>query len=338
MAAVYFKNFLLRRWAQLEDRESLRDVLVPMALSATPLARKQLCAAVEELADLERWPSLLPQLVSASSRDTALASLELAHAALRQLRSESGHVEMSRQARCCAELLGPMHLELWRHACDRLVAADPDSGELLRAAAQVLHDLTRPTMPEHVAQHLEIYMQGLFLALQRLSGDVLQELCQLLAMWLSRYAEVLEAQVGRCVEAVGALLQRDGQDGVAVSAMAVLSAAACQEWHAGPFKDPAVLGAVCEHVVLPNLKLRPMDLELFHNDLQDRPTDRSGGKGLSPGVHRPGRGGQRHPDTALGRDRPPPLPAPKARQRDLCASDRLRMDTNAFVYYTCLYV
>ena len=140
------------------------------------------------------------------------------------------------------------------------------------------------------------------------------------------------------MEAVGALLQRDGQDGVAVSAMAVLSAAACQEWHAGPFKEPAVLGAICEHVVLPNLKLRPMDLELFHNDLQDRPTDRSGGKGLSPGVHRPGRGGQRHPDTALGRDRPPPLPAPKARQRDLCASDRLRMDTNAFVYYTCLYV
>ena len=56
----------------MEERESLRDLLVPMALSATRAARKQLCALIEELADLERWPSLLPQLVSASGRENGL--------------------------------------------------------------------------------------------------------------------------------------------------------------------------------------------------------------------------------------------------------------------------
>ena len=45
--------------------------------------------------------------------------MELAHAALRHLRSDGRHVELTRQARHCAEVLGPLHLELWRLACDR---------------------------------------------------------------------------------------------------------------------------------------------------------------------------------------------------------------------------
>ena len=185
--------------------------------------------------------------------------MELAHAALRPLRE--GH-ETSRQARCCGELLGAMHLELWRHGCELLDA------ELLLAATQVLHDLTRCTLPEPVAQQLSVYLQGLCLALRLCHEELLREVCQLLAMWLGRYSEHLEAHVQGVVEATGQLLQRDTEDASAVAAMATLAAAACQEWRQGPFKDPKLLEALCEHVVLPNLKLRPKDLELFHHDLQ----------------------------------------------------------------------
>ncbi len=86
-AAIYLKNFLQRRWQSLEDRESLRDALVPATLNADRLVRKQLCAAVEDLQgethphwptstdwkqelalqDPEHWPALLPQLVSATA-------------------------------------------------------------------------------------------------------------------------------------------------------------------------------------------------------------------------------------------------------------------------------
>jgi len=46
-AAIYLKNFLQRRWQSLEERETLRDALVPVALNSDRLVRKQLCAAVE---------------------------------------------------------------------------------------------------------------------------------------------------------------------------------------------------------------------------------------------------------------------------------------------------
>ncbi|CAK9114574.1 Exportin-2 (Exp2) (Cellular apoptosis susceptibility protein) (Chromosome segregation 1-like protein) (Importin-alpha re-exporter) [Durusdinium trenchii] len=283
-AAIYLKNFLQRRWQSLEDREMLRDSLVPVALAAEKPVRKQLCAAVEELAlqDLDRWPQLLPQLVSAhsASRSNAQGALELAHAALRQLRAEGRHVEMSRQARCFAEVLGPMHLELWRLACDRVVSDIPDreSIELLLAATQVLFDLSRLVMVDQVQENLQTYMQGILALLQRLapnaaSSELLQELCGLLAMWLSRYGEVLEAFVGRSVEAVWSLLikldESTEHDALVISAIAVLSSVSCQEWQASPFKDPTVLAAICERVVLPNLKLRASDLELFQDDLQE---------------------------------------------------------------------
>ena len=295
-AAIYLKNFLQRRWQSLEDRESLRDALVPATLNADRLVRKQLCAAVEELAlqDPEHWPALLPQLVSATAgmvsatagigaSGTAQATLELAHAALKHLRSDGRHVELTRQARYSAEVLGPLHLELWRFACDRVIsseAPDLESGnQLLLAATEVLYDITRLVMPEHVHQNLEIYMQGILaiLAVQRSTPhDLLQELCGILAMWLSRYPELLENEKrwpSRSVEAVWTLLIKCDHscehDALVISAIAVLSSVACQEWQMSPFGDAQVLAAVCEGVVLPNLKLRTVDLELFHDDLQE---------------------------------------------------------------------
>lgn len=289
-AAIYLKNFLQRRWQNLEERQSLRDALVPVALK-TPdrLVRKQLCAAVEELTlqDLEHWPALPQLLVTAATKATAQATLELAHAALRHLRSDGRHVELTRQARYCAELLGPMHLEFWRLACDRVVASDvpdPESSQLLLAASEVLYDFTRLVMPEHVQENLESYMQGILAVLQRsapsaCNAELLQELCGLLAMWLSRYSEVLEMLPekrwpSRSVEAVWSLLIKlddsCAHDALVISAIAVLSSASCQEWQMSPFgSDATVLAAVCERVVLPNLKLRVIDLELFHDDLQE---------------------------------------------------------------------
>eukprot|EP00913_Durusdinium_trenchii_P025173 g23632.t1 len=79
-------------------------------------------------------------------------------------RAEGRHVEMSRQARCFAEVLGPMHLELWRLACDRVVSDIPGtlrmSIELLLAATQVLFDLSRLVMVDQVQENLQTYMQA----------------------------------------------------------------------------------------------------------------------------------------------------------------------------------
>ncbi|CAJ1408213.1 unnamed protein product [Effrenium voratum] len=275
-AAIYLKNFLRRSFQDVNAREALKEQLVPTALGASGAVRKQLCAAVQELAvqDFpERWPTLLPQLVSAGA---SRATLELMHAALGQMRLELREAsEASSQARCAADAVGPLHLELWRHAC-RAICESPDgeSIELLLAATLVLHDLTKIAMPEHFRQHLDIYMQGVLAVLARpVTSELRQELCSLLCAWLTHHKELLESYVGRTMEAAWTLLtsldDSPSNDPLVVAGVAVLSCAAIQDWQAPPFKDPKVLAAVCERVVLPNIKLRASDLELFHEDLQE---------------------------------------------------------------------
>lgn len=297
-AAIYFKNFLKRRWLVTgglpgAEREALREALVPTAVAAPHGARASLCAGVEELSlsDFpERWPTLLPQLASALHAEdprALCAGLEVTHAALAPLRGNSLHSDVVKNARFCAEALGGRHAEIWRAACQRFLSGRPAAGgavapgeeglQLLVEAAHVLHDLTRAVMPEQMMANLDAYLQG-FLSLLALpfdpaAAELPLQLCASLSAWIAHHKELLQPFASRIMEAIWNLLvaldDREENDPLVTSGLGVLSAVACQDWAPSPFEDPKVLAALCERLVLTNLSLRESDLRLFHEDLQE---------------------------------------------------------------------
>lgn len=96
------------------------------------------------------------------------------------------------------------------------------------------------------------------------------EVCRVLTHFAQRYCEEFEDIVDPCVAAVLNLLQTSTSsepymDGLVSSAMKFLGASARFRWTPSPFTRDR-LTAICQHVVVPNIRLRQSDIELVEDN------------------------------------------------------------------------
>eukprot|EP00445_Apocalathium_hangoei_P036695 CAMPEP_0203945012 /NCGR_PEP_ID=MMETSP0359-20131031/80633_1 /ASSEMBLY_ACC=CAM_ASM_000338 /TAXON_ID=268821 /ORGANISM="Scrippsiella Hangoei, Strain SHTV-5" /LENGTH=974 /DNA_ID=CAMNT_0050876113 /DNA_START=78 /DNA_END=2998 /DNA_ORIENTATION=+ len=299
--SIYFKNYLKRRWGPDRgipdnEKEVIKESLLPLTLRVPRLLRAQFLGALQEMAGpefLSDWPQLLSELsrLLASAQDDVLlqaVAMDAAHAVFSRYRVSGKGGDPVREARSCAEAFGPAHLQVWKAACERALSGTfpveqlVGHWELLSSAVSVFYDLHAQVLPNFFCDQREAYLEG-FIALLgcRGSGSLdsgslasLQgEVCSALTLYASRYEEQLGAHVGRCTKAVWDLLtaigQREEFDSLAGAGIAFLTAASRTEWESSPFQDPTALQAICEHIVLPNMKSRPSDVELFLESPQE---------------------------------------------------------------------
>jgi len=297
-ASIYFKNALKRHWGDDafpdDERKAIKEGLLPLIFRSPKPVRLQLLATLEELtrpgsAWLAEWPNLLPALsqsVTEAGSDIRLQTqaMEVVHTVFKHFR-RGGASSIVRDSRCCSESFGPCHLEVWKHACERLLSPQCPLEqrlsilELLASAMEVFHDLHFQVLPEFFSSNSELYLEG-FLALLELrsSGSEAEveplrtlqvEICCVLALLGGGFEEErLGTRVQRCLESVCRRALDAGnnsaEDELVAACIRFLQSLTSSTWSQSPLGHKPTLQAVCEHIILPNLQLRHGDLDTFY--------------------------------------------------------------------------
>jgi len=293
-ACIYFKNFVKRCWLAepggmtSADRGALKETIIPSIVLAPKLLRSQLCAALEEMAKADfpaDWPNLVTELmrILASDGDVQVktGAMEAAHEVFLPFRCQRD-AERVREARSCAENFGPVHLEVWKMACENVVRRGDIPTEflsgyidLLMATTSVFYDLNAAALPNAFNDNRDAYIQGsLALLSYRNAGmpsslsPLKCQICSNLTLYATRYEEAFQPCVSICVRAVWELLVAPEQNHeLAAAGMIFLSAVARGTFNnPSPFAENTALQAIFDKVILPNLQVTQCDVELFRDD------------------------------------------------------------------------
>jgi len=302
-ASIYFKNYIRRSWSveqgavSTEDRNLIKSNLLQLAIQAARPVQIQLLAVIEEISSTDfpsDWQCLLPGIIQQlqSSQDPRIwnSAMEVAHSAFLRFRTCTCSTEMFHDVQLCTKLFGAPHLQAFKITSERILRGGLSLEhmkphlEFLQNALLVFHDLSIKVLPDFFKDHCEAYFQ-VFIAMMTWSGLNSEELvqdvweikglaCKNMTLYVDRHDELMAPFVSHCVKAVWELLvtlgdQSDQSDHLVSCGMEFLSSAAATDWPASPFKDPAVLRAICERVVLPSIQLRPGEVALFSEDPKD---------------------------------------------------------------------
>ncbi len=282
------------------EKETVRAHLLDLMLSAPPRARAQLgeALAIISRADFPaRWPALLPQLLARMGEhagdpeklggvlstadavfaryrgqfmtDALSAELEYSQAAVRPLLAATQALAAAAAAAAAAPATPPAAL-----------ARALDNARLVLA---VFFSLNSPGLTEEFEATLDAWMAALH-ALLTLSApaaapadedeegplDALKATaCECLALFMERneeeFARFLPTFVKDVWTEATSAGAAPGRDRLVVSALGFLAAVA-RSVHGGLFGEPGALAGVAEGAVVPNLRLRDADVELFEDD------------------------------------------------------------------------
>src|SRR5207248_528463 len=124
---------------------------------------------------------------------------------------------------------------------------------------------------EEIEDSLSEWMPRFVELLNLSAGKEIEKLhaviCEIGALYIDKYEEEFASYNERFVSMIWALLTRidasETYDDVAIKAMGFLTSAVRKEWNRKMFANPDTLKGICERVVIPNIRLRESDLELF---------------------------------------------------------------------------
>ncbi|KAJ1727045.1 importin-alpha export receptor [Coemansia biformis] len=305
-AALYFKNFVKRRWAQSEDaedtiaeddRRAVKGELVGLMISAPKKLQLQLGEAVSIIAENdfpEKWPELISTLVgklSATDYHVNNGILQTAHTVFKgwrsAFRSDALYLKINQ---VLAEFTEP-YMQVFvttdrlldEHANDRVALQ-----VLLHSLAllcQIYYDLNCQDLPPFFEDHMGEFMQTFHKYLvysnphaaaddddEDVAGDleeVKAGICEILELYAQRYEEDFK-QLPQFVETVWGMLTAAGAgakyDGVVSRGMAFLQTVVRNPRQKHLFAASESLALICERIVIPNTVLPEADEELFEDD------------------------------------------------------------------------
>ncbi|PIA15174.1 Cse1-domain-containing protein [Coemansia reversa NRRL 1564] len=303
-AALYFKNFVKRRWAQgeeqedtiaEEDRKVVKAELVALMISTPKRLQLQLGEAVSIIAANDfphKWPELISTLVSrlsATDYHVNNGILQTAHTVFKGWRSEFRTDALYSKINYVLSEFTEAYMQVFV-TTDRLI--DEHSGD--RAALQVLlhslallcqiyYDLNCQDLPpffeDHMGEFMGTFHKYLVYSNPQAEGDdddvagdveeVKASICEIIELYAQRYEEDFP-QLPQFVETVWSMLTTVGRahkyDGVVSRGMAFLCTVVRNPRQKQLFASREALRLMCERIVLPNTELAVADEELFEDD------------------------------------------------------------------------
>ncbi|KAI8901692.1 Cse1-domain-containing protein [Globomyces pollinis-pini] len=301
-AAVYFKNFIKRKWQQdndtdyinSNDRLAIKAGIIDLMISVPPALQSQLSESVSIIANSDfphNWSQLIPNLVSKLSLHDLPANLGVlhtAHSIFKRWRSQVENNTLFSEIKYVMEHFAPAYLEFFK-AIDSLVDQNATNNVLLPTLLETLLLLTKifyslncQDLPEFFEDHMNefldlfqkylVYQNPLVVSDPTEAGSlekIKSMICEIIDMYASRY-EADFTRLPQFVEIVWTLLTTTSNDpcnDVLVSkAISFITSVVKHERHRALFEAPGVLDSICRQVVLPNMTLRESDEELFEDD------------------------------------------------------------------------
>ncbi|GBG65232.1 hypothetical protein CBR_g50023 [Chara braunii] len=251
----------------------------------------------------DRWQSLLPDLVSQlNSSDPAVINgvLQTANSIFKRFRYQVDTPELARQLKYVLDLFTAPMLALFKRVGELIAVGgasmDPATLKKLlesqRLICRIFFSLNWLTLPEVFEDHLDEWMSefrkylvyddngalaasggggGAAAAAGDRGGEsVLDRLkaaiCENINLYMEKYEEEFQRFLPTFVSDVWTLLLNVGtstaRDAIATTGIKFLTTVSRSVHHA-LFQDPEIMKKICENIVIPSLRIREEDEELF---------------------------------------------------------------------------
>jgi exportin-2 (importin alpha re-exporter) len=277
------------------ERTQIKDGLVELMLRSPLPIQKQLGAALTHIAKSDfpaQWPSLLPSLMERlASRDLTVIInvLRTLNALFKSYRDKFDEEPVIRDLKYILDMFALPFLQFAKYVDEQIDAHRQKERELvtlfvmLKLLVNIYYSLTVVDLPQHFEDNFNFWMplwhkyltyRSAFAGLMEGSREdapgllpkVQACILRICAVYATRFEEEFSPYIKNFVQAAWEILTQVGpepaNDLLVTEGIRFLSSVASSVHHP-LFHDPQTLEHICEKIVLPNLRFRESDMELF---------------------------------------------------------------------------
>ncbi|KAF1863775.1 hypothetical protein Lal_00030879 [Lupinus albus] len=278
------------------EKAQIKALIVPLMLSASPKIQSQLSEALALISNHDfpkSWPDLLPELV-ANLKNASQASdyasingiLGTANSIFKKFRFQYKTNDLLLDLKYCLDNFSAPLLETFLKTAS-LIDSSANSGVILRPlfesqrlCCRIFYSLNFQELPEFFEDHMKEWMTEFrkylttsYPALEGSGPDgvaVVDELraavCENINLYMEKNEEEFQGYLNDFALAVWTLLgsvsQLSSRDRLAITAIKFLTTVSTSVHHA-LFAGEGVIPQICQGIVIPNVRLRDDDEELF---------------------------------------------------------------------------
>ena len=281
------------------EKEQIKSLIVPLMLSATPKIQSQLSEALAVIGKHDfpkSWPALLPELVSnlqkasqASDYTSINGILGTANSIFKKFRFQYKTNDLLLDLKYCLDNFAAPLLEIFLKTASLIDAAGNSGGnaanlrplfESQRLCCRIFYSLNFQELPEFFEDHMKEWMTEFrkylttsYPALEGSGSDgvaLVDELraavCENINLYMEKNEEEFQGYLNEFALAVWTLLgnvsQSSSRDQLAITAIKFLTTVSTSVHHT-LFASEGVVPQICQCIVIPNVRLREDDEELF---------------------------------------------------------------------------
>ncbi|KAG7863931.1 hypothetical protein KL919_001246 [Ogataea angusta] len=303
--SLYFKNLIKRKWIDEtgvyrlhpDDVKMIKAEILSLMIQLPDSLQIQIGEAVSLIAESEfpeLWPELIEDLVgklSPENMHTNKGVLKVAHSIFKRWRPLFGSNELYIEINLVLSQFAQPFLELLKMV-DQLIDQNASNKENLKLLfdnllllVKIYYDLNCQDIPEFFEDHLQEGMAVIHKYL-KYSNPLLEDsneteeidiitqvktsCCELIQLYTTRYQEELGSIITEFIRTIWDLLSSIGiqpkYDILASKALQFLTIIASLEQYNSTLKSEEALKEITEKIILPNVRLRESDEELFEDD------------------------------------------------------------------------
>lgn len=283
------------------EKEQIKTLIVPLMLSTTAKIQSQLSEALAIIGNHDfpkSWPSLLPELVSnlqKSSQASDYASINgilgTANSIFKKFRFQFKTNDLLLDLKYCLDNFTAPLLEIFLKTAsliDTAAAAVPPPPaanlrllfESQKLCCRIFYSLNFQELPEFFEDHMREWMtefrKYLTTSYPSLEGsgpdglalvdELRAEVCENINLYMEKNEEEFQGFLNDFALAVWTLLgnvsQSTSRDQLAITAIKFLTTVSTSVHHA-LFAGDGIIPQICQGIVIPNVRLREDDEELF---------------------------------------------------------------------------
>jgi exportin-2 (importin alpha re-exporter) len=304
-AALFFKNIVKAHWIPRDDglqisdsdRAQIKGVLVNLMLSVPDRIQNVISDALSIISESDfpaNWPSLLPELVNKFEiKDWSIINgvLKTAHSIFRRYRHQFKTESVLAELKFILENFEKPFLDLFV-TTGQVIDANVGSSEVLntlfitvKLLSKIFYSLNSIDLPEYFEDNMEVFMNQFrkYLHFQSNSPILLSEdedkpglihkvqaqICENINLYIEKYEEEFAKFLPAFVQDVWTLLAKTGlerkYDQLVNSSIRFLTSVA-KSVHHTLFREESILKMICMNIVIPNMRLRDTDEELFEDN------------------------------------------------------------------------
>ncbi|KAK9279305.1 hypothetical protein L1049_012984 [Liquidambar formosana] len=278
------------------EKQQIKILIVPLMLSSSPRIQSQLSEALAVIGKHDfpqSWPTLLPELVSnlrqASDYSSINGILGTANSIFKKFRFQYKTNDLLLDLKYCLDNFAAPLLEIFLKTAALIDSAAGSGGaaatlqplfESQKLCCRIFYSLNFQELPEFFEDHMKEWMSEFrkylttsYPALEEGGEDgltVVDELraavCENISLYMEKNEEEFQGYLNDFALAVWSLLGKvsasSSRDQLTITAIKFLTTVSTSVHHM-LFAGEGVIPQICQSIVIPNVRLRDEDEELF---------------------------------------------------------------------------